>query len=119
MTLRSEIIAEQLRQLISTAVRFELRDPELGDLTITRVKVSSDLQFADICFAGAPERQGRALSALSRAKGAIKRYLGQNIQLRKMPELRFHPDQDAAAEQRIGTLLQQLEIPPAKDGEAD
>jgi ribosome-binding factor A len=119
MTIRSEIIAEQLRQLISTAVRFELRDPELRDLTITRVKVSSDLQFADICFAGAAKREAKALAGLNRAKGAIKRYLGQNIQLRKMPELRFHPDQEAAAEQRIGALLQQLEIPPAKDGEAD
>lgn len=110
MTVRTDVISEQIRQLVSTALHFELRDPGLKGVTITRVKVSPDLQFADIRFSmlEIDANPGPVLSAFGRAKGALKRYVSKNLSLRKVPELRFHLDEDVVAEQRIAEVLDNL-----------
>ena len=113
MSVRSDVVSEQIRQLVSSAVHFELRDPRLQDVTITRVKVSPDLQFADIRFASLTEERdpNLVLTGLNKAKGALKRYVAHRLKLRKIPEFRFHVDEDLIAEQRIGELLKDLHVP--------
>ena len=120
MSNRAMVIGERIRQLISTAICFEMGDPDLAGVIITRVKVSPDYQFADIRFTYPEEECGAetVVRALNRAKGAIKRVLASQIKLRKVPELRFHPDEDVRAERRIGKILEDLDIPPKEDDEA-
>ncbi len=119
MSNRTLVLAEQIRQILSSALCFKMRDPQLEGVTFTRAKVSSDLQFADILFTYPEEdKKLEAVShALNRAKGAFKRIIAQKIKLRRVPDLRFHPDDDLSAERRIGAILAQLEIPPQEEDE--
>ncbi|MDJ0834868.1 MAG: 30S ribosome-binding factor RbfA [Acidobacteriota bacterium] len=112
---RSDVLAEQIRQVISEAVLFEMRDPNLEGITITRVRVSSDLQFADVRFTPQddvrdPQTVGRALG---KAGGAFRRLLAKKIRMRRVPQLRFHYDADVTAERRIGDILESMDIPTA------
>ena len=117
MSNRSSVLAEQIRQVISEAIYFEMRDPNLEGITVTRVRVSPDLQFADVRFTPQDDvRDPEALAvALNRASGAFKRHLAKKVRMRRIPDLRFHYDEDVSAERRISDLLDDLEIPPVQD----
>ena len=120
MSNRIMVIGERIRQLISTAIHLEMRDAHLEGVIITRVKVSPDYQFADIRFTY-PEEDRKAetvLQALTRAKGAFKRIIASQIKMKKVPELRFHADEDVRAERRIGKILEELKIPPKDEDDA-
>ena len=115
MSNRLHNLAEQVRQVISYAINFEMGDPGFVGVTITRVKLSPDLQFADVLFTELddgidPEVPMRSFQ---RAKGALKRHVAQRVQMRRVPELRFHYDDDVKAERRINQILECL-----KSGEA-
>ena len=115
MSNRSDVLAEQIRQVISEAILFEMRDPDLEGITITRVRVSPDLQFADVRFTPQDDiRDPLAVAkSLGRAGGAFRRLLTKKIRMRRVPELRFHYDTDVASERRISGLLNEMNIPPA------
>jgi len=117
MPKRADIYAEQIRQIISEAVLFEMRDPALEGITITRVRVSPDLQYADIRFTPQDDVRDPAdvARALQHAAGAFRRKLAKSIQMRRTPQLRFHFDEDVAAERRIGEILDNLAIPREDD----
>lgn len=120
MSKRAEVLGEQLRQIISTSLCFELRDHDLDGIVVTRVRVSPDLQFADVRFV-LPEGKpgGKAISALNRSKGVLKRTIAKQVRLRRIPDLRFHLDDDAQAERRIEDILNTLDIPSASETDED
>jgi len=120
MSHRSRVLAEQFRQILSEAVYFDMRDPSIEGLTITRVKVSPDLQFADVRFTIAEDGRdpGNAVMALNRAKGALKRIIASKVSLRKVPDLRFHLDEDVDSERRISDILRELDIPKQESDES-
>jgi ribosome-binding factor A len=117
---RSVVLAEQFRQIISEALLFEMRDPNLRELTVTQVSVSADLQFVDLRFTtGTDEtRDDQALAALNRAKGALKRVISRKVKLKRVPDLRFHIDDAVRAEARINQILENLDIPEKDPDEA-
>jgi len=116
MSKRAEVLGEQLRQIISTSLCFELRDQDLDGVIVTRVKVSPDLQFADVRFNLPDEKPvGKAISAFNRAKGVLKHSISKQVRLRRVPDLRFHLDDDIRAERRIEDILTNLDIPPASE----
>ncbi len=116
---RNHVLSEQLRQILSNAICYEMRDSDLEGVVVTRVKVSGDLQFADIRFTWPEEEKEVTViaDALKRATGALKRIIAAKVRLRRIPELRFHPDQDVLAERRIKNILEHLDIPPVEDDE--
>ena len=71
-------IAEETKRLLSTLIAKEVRDPRLGFLTITRVIVSSDLQFATVYVSvlGDEETQQQSMRILERVKGISGGKLG-------------------------------------------
>ena len=107
MSHRNAVVAEQIRQVLSQAMYFEMGDPSLEGITITHVKVSPDLQFADIRFTIAEDGRDpdNAVLALNRAKGALKRIMARKIRMRRVPELRFHFDEQTEAERRRTNIV--------------
>lgn len=116
---RQAVVGEQIRQVLSSALLFEMRDPDLEGIVITRVKVSPSLEHADVRFTYPVEviDANKVIRAFGRAKGALRRYIAKNVKLRKIPDLRFHADDDVFAERRIGDVLEQLNIPQADDND--
>ncbi len=120
MSNRATVLSEQIRQVISETILLQMRDPNLEGITITRVKVSPDLQFADIRFSAQDDvRDAELLTrSLNKAGGAFRRALAKRVRMRRIPALRFHLDDDIIAERRIEDLLENLHIPPEPEPDA-
>lgn len=93
-------IGDQMQRDLSVLIQQEVKDPRLGMVTINAVKVSRDLSYADIYFtcmafgdnAEADQQRADQEAVLNKASGFLRSMLAQEIQLRVMPQLRFHYD---------------------------
>ncbi len=91
---RSQRVAELLKEEVSRIVEGELKDPWIGFVTITGVTVSEDLRQARflVSVLGDEQTRNRSLEGLSRAKGYIRRLIGERVRLRYVPDISFEPD---------------------------
>jgi len=107
---RLDRVNHLLRQEISLLLQRELKDPGLGFVTVTDVEVSRDLRQAKIFVSVlGDEAQWRAsLQALHRARGFIRNWLREHLDLRVTPELSFRADRSIEHAARIQALLRQL-----------
>jgi ribosome-binding factor A len=112
--IRQRRTAEQIKNILSTLVLRDLRDPRLQDLTITIVRLDREMQYADI-FVNAladESRETEVMDALNGAKGYLRRELASRLDVRTVPQLHFHWDPTLEYAQRIDQLLESLDIPP-------
>jgi len=85
----------------------EVHDPGIGFITLTRVKVSPDLQLARVYYTlmGDDKAHKTTAQALERATPFLRRQIGSRIRLRRVPELRFEFDKSVEAQDRIERIL--------------
>ena len=94
MSLRMEKINIELRKKIMEIIQREIDDPTVEFLSITKVKTTSDLQESKVYFSLLDDgRYERAQEMLGKMKGFIRARLGKSIRLKKLPELKFIPDE--------------------------
>jgi ribosome-binding factor A len=91
--------------------RGAVHDPGIGFITITRVKVSADLQMARVFYTSLGDEKARrdTARALDRATPYFRRQVGGRLQLRRVPELEFRFDESIANQDRIEQILRDLE----------
>jgi ribosome-binding factor A len=119
---RPDRVGDQIRAEVSQLISRELQDPGIGFVTITRVRVSPDLQHARILYTslGDPAARKNTAKALERAAPFLRRQLGQRLRLRRTPELEFAFDESIENQDRIERLLQDLKTTePPKPPEND
>ena len=108
---RTERIADQIQRDLAVLLQREIKDPRVGLPTISGVKVSKDLSYADIYLTfmaiNEPEKVKQALSVLDNASGLLRSLLSKSIKLRVMPRLRFHYDETIVEGPRISALINQ------------
>lgn len=98
---------------IAMIVMRDLADPRLKiSPTITRVKVAEDLGTADVYVSimGTPGEQNAAFHALQHSAGMIRTKLAQSLDLRQMPLLRFHIDEQLKKELEMMEILHKIEL---------
>jgi ribosome-binding factor A len=126
---RPERLEDQIHFLLSNLIQRELRDPELGFLTLTAVRLTPDRSLAKVYFTVLPASGGDqeaqdALTrkALGRAAGFLRSQLAARLKMRRVPELRFFPDSTLEAGNHMESLLAEIqkerESRPAEDPEA-
>lgn len=109
---RVERVAAQLREEISAIIMRDLKDPRIGMVSITEVKLTPDLRSANVkvSVVGESEGQQAALAGLEHARGFIRKELGSRLSnLRFAPELRFQLDEGIAYSVRVSQLLREVE----------
>jgi len=108
---RPDRVGEQIREEVSTLLLREVRDPGIGLVTLTRVKVSPDLQFVRIFYTQMGDEKARKETkrALERATPFLRRKIGDSIRLRRVPELRFEFDESVEHQERIERILLELQ----------
>jgi ribosome-binding factor A len=93
---RLERIGRLIQELIgSLIVERKIKDPRVDPLlSISRVKVSRDLSFADVYVSGyrTPAGLGKGVAGLQSAAGFIQAQLNAGMRIRQIPRLRFHED---------------------------
>lgn len=88
---RARKIADRVRELAVRALEREVKDPRLGFVTITDVRVTGDLQHASIFYTvyGSDEERAETAVALQSAKGVVRREIGKGLTLRLTPSIEF------------------------------
>jgi ribosome-binding factor A len=111
--IRQERTAEQIHMILSDLLNREVSDPRLQDLTVTRVAVDRELQYADVYLnaLGDESRQLEVIKALDKAGGFLRYELAQRMRVRSVPELRFHWDPTLAYADEVDQILKDLDIP--------
>jgi ribosome-binding factor A len=108
---RPERVGDQIRQDLSEMLtRGDVRDPGIGFITLTSVKVSPDLQVARVFYTSLGDAKARAdtAKALERATPFLRRQIGTRLRLRRVPLLEFRFDEAIQHQDRIEQILRDL-----------
>jgi len=114
---RIQRLNEQLKREITGLLIREVRDPRVRQVTITGVEVTADLWMARVfvTLQGDEAQRAEALEGLEAAAPFIRRALGRELRIRRVPELRFMVDTALERAHRIESLLREV-IPPGESG---
>jgi ribosome-binding factor A len=104
---RSRRIADQIQRELSDIIRFELKDPRVGMVTITDVEVSQDYAYAKVFFTllGDEAKVRETGEALQHAAGFLRSALAQRMKLRTVPQLQFKYDASVEQGMRLSRLI--------------
>lgn len=107
---RTARLGEQIRQDLTDLLVREVRDPGIGFITLTRVRVTEDLQQARVFYTTLAEGVDaeKTARALERATPYLRRALAARLHLRRVPELTFATDASIANQARVEELLEQI-----------
>jgi ribosome-binding factor A len=88
----------------------DVKDPGVGFITLTEVKVTPDLQIARVYYTTIGDDKARRATrrALERATPFLRRHVGQRLQLRRVPELEFFFDESVERGDRIEQIIRKL-----------
>ena len=106
---RHDRVADRVHRVLARAIQHELRDPRIGFVTLTAVRLSPDLQYAVafVTVLGAEHREP-ALQGLNHAVPFLRRILAREAGLRHTPQLRFAPDDALERALRLEELFEEL-----------
>lgn len=102
--------AEAVREVVSTAILTELRDPRIENVTVTFVEVSSDLRSAKVhvSIMGDEKQQELCLHGLKNSAGFLQQKVAERIDTRYTPRLAFHLDRGVKNSIAISKILQDV-----------
>lgn len=111
---RQARLADRIRVLIAERLEKGLRDPRLGFVTITDVRVTGDLQHASVFYTVYGDDQARedSAAALKAATGMLRSEVGKRLGIRLTPSLEFIPD---ALPENAGHIAQLLREAQERD----
>jgi len=99
-------MAEQLRRDLAELVNQELKDPRMGFLSFTAVKLSRDLSDAVIyCSILEDDKRQETLETLSRATGYLRTELAKRFSSRTVPKLKFVNDDSVLRGAKMESLI--------------
>jgi ribosome-binding factor A len=115
---RSARVAEQIQQTIADIIR-DIKEPGLGFVTVTGVKLSDDLLDARIFYSiiGTPDEVAKSKEILEESLKTIRHELALRLNLRRTPELNLKYDDTAEKASRVFELLEKIsreDPPPSK-----
>ena len=110
---RTQRIADQMQKDLAQLIQFEVKDPRMGMVTISHVKVAKDLGYADVYITVLPigeqtqeDAVAVSLEVLRSAAGFLRHELAKKIKLRVMPQLRFHFDASIERGRHLHSLIE-------------
>lgn len=91
---RADRLAGTIKKIVARALESEIKDPRLGFVTVTDVRVTGDLQHASVFYTvyGGEEDRENTAKALSSAKGRLRSLVGGELGIRLTPSLEFFLD---------------------------
>lgn len=104
---RARKLAERIKVLVAEALERAVKDPDLGFVTITEVKVTPDLQHASIFYTvyGTPAEKKLSAEIIEKNRGLVRREVGHNLSIRLTPTIEFIPDEIPETAAAMNDLL--------------
>jgi ribosome-binding factor A len=116
-------VAEVVREVASETILFELNDPRVKGVTVTRTEVSADLQHAKVYVSimGTDKEQQLTMHGLKHAAGFVQSKLASRLKTRFTPVIKFIRDEGVKKSIEMSRLLKEAlapHTPPAESDEA-
>ena len=112
VTFRMDKVNAQLQKALSTIINNEIRNPNLDDLviTVTEVQTAPDFSSAKVFISALNgiEKKDEIINELKKAEGFIKKELSHELELKRMPTLKFFYDDSLDQGDKILHLLEKL-----------
>lgn len=103
---RSARVAGQIRRELAQVIQQEIKDPEIGFISVSDVEVTRDLAHAKVFITVfESEKADATLAALQRMAGYLRHRLSQEMRMRSVPELHFHHDASVENGLRMDGLI--------------
>ena len=104
---RAAKLGDAIKEIVARRLDKGLRDPRLGFVTITDVRMTGDLQHASVFYTvyGTEQEREDSAAALKAATGLLRTEVGRNIRARLTPTLEFIPDAIPENAAHIADLL--------------
>jgi len=103
-------IQELIKARVAKVIAQDLPDPELGMVTVTRVKVDREMMMCRVfwsCLGGEREKKQNA-DVLKRAKSFIRKEIAAVLSTRTVPDVQFRFDESIAGAKRVDDILRKL-----------
>jgi ribosome-binding factor A len=104
---RARRVGEQIQQILAQLIQREIKDPRVGMVTVTAVKVSKDFEHARVYISllGDADKIASTLQGLNHAAGFLRSELSHQIKLRCTPKLIFEYDASLEEGNRLSSLI--------------
>lgn len=104
---RARRLAERIKVLAAEALERGVKDPDIGFVTFTDVRVTPDLSHAKIYFTvyGSDEEQQSSIDALERNRGRLRGEIGHKLGIRITPTIELIRDEIPATAGQLAELL--------------
>ena len=108
---RLDRVNQLIKEEVSTLLQRELKDPRLGFVTVTEVETAKDLRLAKVFVSvlGDARQWASSLAALASARGFVRNWLRQHLDLRVTPEIDFRADRSMEHAAKIQSLLKRVQ----------
>jgi ribosome-binding factor A len=106
---RPSRVSEEFREIIAEEIP-RLKDPRIGFVTVTAVKVTPDLRLARVFYTAMGNEKERAATraGLRSARPHLRRVIGREVRLKTLPDLEFEEDETIEAADRIERVFHEL-----------
>lgn len=106
---RARKMADRIKVIVAKTLERGIKDPRIGFVTITDVKVTGDLQHASVFYTvyGSDEERQDSAAALKSATGMLRSEVGRNLTSRLTPSLEFIADAIPENAKHIEDLLKE------------
>ncbi len=112
---RAEKLREEIRHFVASTIE-EMSFSSSALVTVIRVEVSPDFDYAKIYIGVLPEEQReKVISQIQEQKGLIKKKMAQYLRIRRMPEIDFRLDRGMEKAERVERLLKKIDNGFQKD----
>jgi ribosome-binding factor A len=93
---------------ISKIIHEEIKDRDIGFVTITEARITNDLSFAKVYITSLDNNREKVLNALNKASGFIRTLLCDRVKIRKMPEIHFVYDESIEYGKKIEDIIERI-----------
>src|ERR687896_2359793 len=109
MSQRTEKVQKLAREVLAESIR-ALKDPRIGFVTVTAVRISADLRHARVFVSvlGSDDEQRATMAGLESAKSHLRSHLGRQMRVEYPSELIFEPDHSPEEAQRMEELFRRI-----------
>lgn len=107
---RTAKVAQVIREVASTTILFELRDPRIKNVTVTRAEVSSDLRHAKVYVSimGDERSQSLTMHGLQSSKGYLQSKIADRVKTRYTPLVTFVMDEGVKKSMETARILNEV-----------
>lgn len=106
---RAARLAQRIKVIVAEALRKQVKQPGVENITITETRVTNDLQHATIYYTifGDAEARKEAEESLEKSRGILRREVGRNLTIRLTPTLEFISDEVPETASHVEELIRQ------------